>query len=44
MASAKEGFPQIVRLFARELASLDPAGQPERAAGGGVSAGSSTSS
>ena len=32
MASAKEGFPQIVRLFARELASLDPAGQPERAA------------
>jgi NADPH-dependent glutamate synthase beta subunit-like oxidoreductase/NAD(P)H-flavin reductase len=32
MASAKEGFPQIVRLFAPELASLDPAGQPERAA------------
>ncbi|MEO8257303.1 MAG: FAD-dependent oxidoreductase [Acidobacteriota bacterium] len=33
MASAKEGFPQIVRLFARELASLDPAGQSERDAG-----------
>ena len=33
MASAKEGFPQIVRLFAREFASLDPAGQPERDAG-----------
>ena len=30
MASAKDGFPHIVRLFARELASLDPAAQPAR--------------
>ena len=25
MASAKHGFPHVTRLFARELASLDPA-------------------
>ena len=30
MASAKHGFPQVTRLFARELAALDPAGQSER--------------
>jgi NADPH-dependent glutamate synthase beta subunit-like oxidoreductase/NAD(P)H-flavin reductase len=30
MASAKDGFPHVVRLFARELAALDPAGQAER--------------
>jgi NAD(P)H-flavin reductase len=30
MASAKHGFPHVTRLFARELASLDPARQPER--------------
>ena len=30
MASAKHGYPKIVELFARELASLDPAAQPER--------------
>jgi NADPH-dependent glutamate synthase beta subunit-like oxidoreductase/NAD(P)H-flavin reductase len=30
MASAKDGYPYIVRLFERELAALDPAGQPER--------------
>jgi NADPH-dependent glutamate synthase beta subunit-like oxidoreductase/NAD(P)H-flavin reductase len=30
MASAKDGFPHVVRLFARELASLDPAAQAER--------------
>jgi NADPH-dependent glutamate synthase beta subunit-like oxidoreductase/NAD(P)H-flavin reductase len=30
MASAKHGFPQVTRLFAGELASLDPARQPAR--------------
>ena len=30
MASAKHGFPHVARLFARELASLDPAGQADR--------------
>jgi NADPH-dependent glutamate synthase beta subunit-like oxidoreductase/NAD(P)H-flavin reductase len=30
MASAKDGFPRIVELFAHELAGLDPAGQPAR--------------
>jgi NADPH-dependent glutamate synthase beta subunit-like oxidoreductase/NAD(P)H-flavin reductase len=30
MASAKDGFPHILRLFAHELASLDPAAQPAR--------------
>jgi NAD(P)H-flavin reductase len=30
MASAKHGFPQVTRLFARELAALDPAGQAGR--------------
>ena len=30
MASAKHGFPQVRKLFARELASLDPAQQPTR--------------
>jgi NADPH-dependent glutamate synthase beta subunit-like oxidoreductase/NAD(P)H-flavin reductase len=30
MASAKRGFPEIAKLFARELADLDPAGQPDR--------------
>ncbi|CAL1241302.1 FAD-dependent oxidoreductase [Candidatus Methylocalor cossyra] len=30
MASAKDGYPSIVRLFQRELAALDPAGQTER--------------
>jgi NAD(P)H-flavin reductase len=30
MASAKDGFPHVTRLFARELASLDPAAQPAR--------------
>jgi len=30
MASARDGYPHIVRLFARELAALDPADQPER--------------
>src|SRR5262249_9354477 len=30
MASAKYGFPQIARLFERELAVLDPSGQPDR--------------
>jgi NADPH-dependent glutamate synthase beta subunit-like oxidoreductase/NAD(P)H-flavin reductase len=30
MASAKQGFPQVTRLFARELAALDPAGQADR--------------
>jgi len=30
MASAKHGFPHVARLFARELASLDPAGQAGR--------------
>ena len=28
MASAKDGFPHIVKLFAKELATLDPAAQP----------------
>src|SRR6185295_3388268 len=32
MASAKDGFPHIVKLFAKELAALDPADQPKRAA------------
>ena len=30
MASAKHGFPQVTRLFARELATLDAAAQPSR--------------
>ena len=30
MASAKDGFPHIVKLFAKELAALDPAAQPQR--------------
>jgi NADPH-dependent glutamate synthase beta subunit-like oxidoreductase/NAD(P)H-flavin reductase len=30
MASAKHGFPQVARLFERELAALDPARQPDR--------------
>jgi NADPH-dependent glutamate synthase beta subunit-like oxidoreductase/NAD(P)H-flavin reductase len=30
MASAKHGFPQVRQLFARELASLDPARQNDR--------------
>jgi NADPH-dependent glutamate synthase beta subunit-like oxidoreductase/NAD(P)H-flavin reductase len=30
MASAKHGFPHVTKLFARELAALDPAAQPER--------------
>ena len=30
MASAKDGYPHVVALFAGELASLDPARQPER--------------
>ena len=30
MASAKDGYPKIVALFARELAALDPARQDER--------------
>jgi NAD(P)H-flavin reductase len=30
MASAKDGYPHIVRLFTRELASLDPNLQPAR--------------
>jgi NADPH-dependent glutamate synthase beta subunit-like oxidoreductase/NAD(P)H-flavin reductase len=30
MASAKQGFPQVTRLFARELAALDSAGQADR--------------
>jgi len=30
MASAKDGFPHVAKLFARELASLDPARQRER--------------
>jgi NAD(P)H-flavin reductase len=30
MASAKDGFPHILRLFAKELAALDPAAQPQR--------------
>jgi len=30
MASAKQGYPEIAKLFARELAALDPAAQPER--------------
>jgi NAD(P)H-flavin reductase/NADPH-dependent glutamate synthase beta subunit-like oxidoreductase len=30
MASAKTGFPEVVRLFERELAALDPEKQPER--------------
>ena len=30
MASAKDGFPKVVDLFAEDLRDLDPAGQPER--------------
>ena len=30
MASAKDGFPHVTRLFAREMATLDPAGQAAR--------------
>src|SRR5437868_2336121 len=30
MASAKHGYPLVTRLFARELASLDPGAQPDR--------------
>ena len=30
MASAKDGFPHVAKLFARELAALDPARQAER--------------
>ena len=30
MASAKDGFPHVVQLFAREIAALDPAKQRER--------------
>jgi NAD(P)H-flavin reductase/NADPH-dependent glutamate synthase beta subunit-like oxidoreductase len=30
MASAKDGFPHVVRLFAQEIAALDPAAQPNR--------------
>jgi NADPH-dependent glutamate synthase beta subunit-like oxidoreductase/NAD(P)H-flavin reductase len=30
MASAKKGYPEVVKLFARELAALDPAKQDER--------------
>jgi len=30
MASAKHGFPHVTRLFAREIAALDPARQAER--------------
>ena len=30
MASAKDGFPHVARLFARQLASLDAAAQPAR--------------
>jgi NAD(P)H-flavin reductase len=32
MASAKDGFPHIVKLFAKELAAVDPAAQPQREA------------
>ncbi len=30
MASARDGYPYVVKLFARELAALDPAAQPAR--------------
>ena len=30
MASAKNGYPYVTKLFAQELANLDPAQQPER--------------
>ncbi|HEY7791653.1 MAG TPA: FAD-dependent oxidoreductase, partial [Vicinamibacterales bacterium] len=30
MASAKHGYPHVVKLFAHELAALDPTQQPER--------------
>ena len=30
MASAKHGYPHVVRLFEDEIAALDPAEQPER--------------
>ncbi|MGE0704542.1 MAG: pyridine nucleotide-disulfide oxidoreductase, partial [Vicinamibacterales bacterium] len=30
MASAKDGFPKVVELFARDLAALDPGDQPAR--------------
>jgi NADPH-dependent glutamate synthase beta subunit-like oxidoreductase/NAD(P)H-flavin reductase len=33
MASAKHGFPHVTKLFARELAELDPAAQANRDAG-----------
>jgi NADPH-dependent glutamate synthase beta subunit-like oxidoreductase/NAD(P)H-flavin reductase len=33
MASAKDGYPYIVRLFHEEIAALDPARQPQRDAG-----------
>ncbi|MGQ0658131.1 MAG: pyridine nucleotide-disulfide oxidoreductase [Chromatiales bacterium] len=32
MASAKDGYPYVVRLFEQELKQLDPAAQPARAA------------
>ena len=32
MASAKHGYPHVVRLFEDDIAALDPAGQPEREA------------
>lgn len=32
MASAKDGYPYIVKLFANEIANLDPAQQPQREA------------
>ena len=46
MASAKHGFPHVTRLFARELAALDPAraGRARRARGRGWSRASTTSS
>jgi NAD(P)H-flavin reductase len=30
MASAKDGFPHILKLFAQDLANLDPTAQPQR--------------
>jgi NADPH-dependent glutamate synthase beta subunit-like oxidoreductase/NAD(P)H-flavin reductase len=30
MASAKDGYPKVVELFAQDLRALDPASQPER--------------
>ena len=32
MASAKDGYPHVVRLFEDEIAALDPAAQPQREA------------